>query len=247
MRVLVTRPEPDASDTAARIRARGHEAFVAPVLHTTFRADIALPPAPDLIALTSANAVKALALRPDLAAYLSIPVIAVGDTTARHAREAGFIDVASADGRAEDLVRTIAARDMAEGSLVLYPAGEDRAGDIEGALAKIRINTYVAALYATAMADALPDETLSALAEGRIDAIQILSRRTAQALVRLLTKYRLLETSRPISVHAMSHDALEPMVAAGFGAGRIAARPTLASLLDLIGEPGDPARSSNKR
>ncbi len=43
MRLLVTRPEPDASREADKLAARGHEAVLAPLLVIEFVADVALP------------------------------------------------------------------------------------------------------------------------------------------------------------------------------------------------------------
>ncbi|MBP0575758.1 uroporphyrinogen-III synthase, partial [Mycobacterium tuberculosis] len=56
---------------------------------------------------TSANAVRALARRPDLSRWQSVPVVAVGKATAAAARAAGFVDVVSADGRAADVATAV--------------------------------------------------------------------------------------------------------------------------------------------
>ena len=56
VRLLVTRPEPDASETAARLRALDIEAVVMPLLFAETLATT-LPPTPGFaaLAITSAN------------------------------------------------------------------------------------------------------------------------------------------------------------------------------------------------
>ena len=64
MRVLVTRPEDDARETAVRLKALGHEPILAPLISIRFidGPDIDLAGVQALIA-TSSNGVRALARR----------------------------------------------------------------------------------------------------------------------------------------------------------------------------------------
>ena len=88
MRMLVTRPEPEAQDTAARLAALDIEASVCPLL--SFRPLPTSLPEPQgfaALALTSANALRALAERDALAPYRSLRVYTGGDRTAEAARD----------------------------------------------------------------------------------------------------------------------------------------------------------------
>ena len=83
MRVWVTRTRPGADATAARLRERGHEPVVAPVLEVR-----ALPSSVHLadigaLAFTSANAVDAFAALS--VEGRTLPVFAVGDASERSA------------------------------------------------------------------------------------------------------------------------------------------------------------------
>ena len=65
MRLLVTRPEPNAERTAAVLRARGHDVVAAPILRIETLADAALGHGPwAAILLTSTNAASAIARHP---------------------------------------------------------------------------------------------------------------------------------------------------------------------------------------
>ena len=93
-RMLVTRPEPDAQSTLARLQALDIEGVTAPLMER-ITLDVSLPPADGFAAvvLTSANAVRTLVDRNVVEQYAHLPVLAVGDRTARDAEAAGFARV----------------------------------------------------------------------------------------------------------------------------------------------------------
>src|SRR3954453_3954403 len=109
MRLLVTRPEPDATRTAETLRARGHDVLVAPLLATlTIAADFAGPY--DGVLMTSANAARALAAHPRRGELTQSPCFTVGDRSAEAARAAGFTNAMSANGALAHLVDLVATR-----------------------------------------------------------------------------------------------------------------------------------------
>ncbi len=121
MRVLVTRPQPGAAATAARLRAMGHDAVEAPLLAVGTLAWALPDPLPPAVMLTSAAAARVVA--PAGAALAALPCFTVGEATAAAARAAGFADIRSGAGTAQALVGAIAAAGFAS---VLHLAGSDR-------------------------------------------------------------------------------------------------------------------------
>ena len=88
-RVLVLRPEPGATATLRRARERGLEAEAVPLFEVEpVEWSVPDPSDFDALLLTSANAVRHGG--PGLQALRELPVHAVGEATARAAREAGF-------------------------------------------------------------------------------------------------------------------------------------------------------------
>ncbi|GAW41503.1 uroporphyrinogen-III synthase [Brevundimonas sp. SH203] len=129
-RVWITRAEPGASSTAARLTAMGLEPIVAPLLAVERLTPV--PPdltAFDALAFTSPNGVAAFV---PLTPRRDHPVFAVGDATAQSASAAGFSDVRSARGDLIALARLIAA--SLSGAAVLIPQAETPAGDMTAAL-----------------------------------------------------------------------------------------------------------------
>ncbi|OHT18421.1 uroporphyrinogen-III synthase [Edaphosphingomonas haloaromaticamans] len=158
-RVLILRPEPGASATAARAAALGLEAVVAP-LFVTRPLPWQPPPADrfDAVMLTSAAAAR---LGGDgLAAYRALPAFAVGAATADAARAAGFADIQAGDADAPALLERIAA---AGHRRLLHLAGREHRAAAHPAIAIDR-----AIVYAADAVEALPRPARAALAEGAV-------------------------------------------------------------------------------
>lgn len=215
----MTRAQPGAGRTAARLAARGFEPLVVPALEIR-----PLPQAePDLagiaaLAFTSPNGVDAfaqLAGRPDL------PVFAVGDATAAAARTAGWTGVTSASGAIEDLARLIA--DCAAGP-VLAPGARDPAGDLPGLLAG-RIEVRRLAVYEAVETRARPPADW--------DAVLVHSPRAGRAIAAALGE----GGGRGRAAVAISANAAAPLGPCGFGRLDIAAAPAEAAMLEALGNP----------
>lgn len=233
MRLLVTRPEPDNVRTAAALRAKGHEVMLAPLLRIEALADAELGTPPwAAVMLTSANGARAVQSHPRRGALLSLPVLAVGRGSADAARAAGFADVTSADGDADDLVKLAAARFAGSHQPLLYLAGEDRSGDLASALAAKRLAVRTVVVYRAAQAGRFPAQTHEALAHGRIDGVLHFSLRSVEAYIACS---RDIGPAALAPIHyCLSARAAEPLHQAGAARIEVAARPDEASLLALV-------------
>lgn len=105
MKLLILRPEPGASETAAKARAMGLEPVVAPLF------EVRAVEAPkveaerfDAVLLTSANGARHAP-----AGLTGLPCFAVGERTAEAAREAGFGDVRTGESDGAATAAMIAA------------------------------------------------------------------------------------------------------------------------------------------
>lgn len=230
MRLLVTRPEPDASRTAARLADLGHAVLLAPLLRIESLA-VELGSGPwAAVLITSASAVRAAAAHPDLSRIIGLPVLAVGGRSAEAARDAGFTDVSSADGAAEELVQL--ARRLPAGRL-LYLAGRDRTGDLAGRLSVTGHVVDTTEIYRAVAETRLPEPAAQALAAGQIDGVLHFSRRTALAFVAATDDAMLRGKRLEIQHFCLSAQVAEPLRAAGMTRVKIAPSPIEASLLRL--------------
>jgi uroporphyrinogen-III synthase len=224
--VWITRAEPGASAIAARVRTLGFESLVAPLIEIRpLAADIELGGVAAL-AFTSAAGVAAFAA---LMASRELPVFAVGDSTARAAREAGFADVRSADGDVAALAcRIVADRSGFDGA-VLHAGATSPAGDLTGDLERAAITARYVAVYETALTPP-PGHVLARI--NSIDAVLVHSPSTGRRLAGLLAG---------AAAPNLSAYCLSPAVAAtleGLKIGRIltTALPNEDALLSLLAD-----------
>jgi len=235
VRVLVTRPHEDAEATAAALRARGHEVVAAPLLRVELlSADLGTAPWAAVL-LTSANGVRAATVHPRCAELLKLPALAVGDRTAEAARTAGFAQVYSAAGDADDLVRLAAARFAGAAAPLLYPAGEQRSTDIVGALGAHGIAVHTVVSYRAVAVRDLPVEAMAALAARGIDGVLHFSPRSASTFLDVVRTAGLVDSALNCFHYCLSARVAAPLAAAGAARVAIASRPEEGALLDLIG------------
>jgi uroporphyrinogen-III synthase len=231
MRLLITRPEPDAARSAAALRKRGHQAVVAPLLRTqAIDADFGGPFA--AVLMTSANAARALSLHRRAIELTRLPAFTVGARSAEAAREAGFADVTSADGALADLVRLVAQRWAGRDARLIYLAGEDRAGDLVGDLSAHGIAVDAVVIYRAVACDALPAEVAQAL--GGLDGALHYSGRSVTTLLRLAERAGVLDAAIGLAHYCLSGEMAAPLRAAGAERIFIAASPTESALFALL-------------
>jgi len=234
MRLLVTRPEPDATRTAEILRARGHEVLVAPLLATlTITADFA--GSCDGVLMTSANAARALSAHPRAGELMELPCLTVGGRTAEAARAAGFRHVQSADGALGELADLVTAR-FDRSARLLYLAGEDRAGDLAVDLARRGITVETVVIYRAVAAEKLPPHLTQALRENMLDGALHYSRRSVATLLTFAGQAGIATVLTTLTHYCLSEDVAAPLREVAAGRIAVAPRPDEASLLALIQE-----------
>lgn len=235
MRVLITRPEREATTLAAALAERGH----APVLAPLFRLEILRPPADfaallgasQAVLLSSANGARALA---EATEQRGKPILAVGDTTASTAEGLGFASVTSAAGDGAALAELARQRLDPKAGPLLHVSGAEVAQDFAAALAPAGFEVRRVALYDAREETALPDSARAALQARALDAATFFSPRAADLFVRLVQEAGLSGALAGVTAIAISPAALQPLSALPFKATVAAARPTRQAVLDEI-------------
>lgn len=232
MRIWVTRPVEDAAELAEALRAEGIEVLVEPLLQIVY-ADgppLDLAGAQALIA-TSANGVRAFARRNQ---QRDVPVLAVGDATARTARAAGFTSVESAAGDVAALAGLARLRlDPARGP-VLHVAAAAVTGDLAGALAAAGLGYRREVLYEARTVDRLSDRLAADLGRGAVDAVVVFSPRTGATLVRLLSATALSAAACELICFCLSHAVAAAVAPLPWRQVVVAERPTQKAMITAI-------------
>lgn len=224
-KIWITRAQPGADVTAARVRELGHTPFIAPLLTVE-----AFPPQPiDLtgvcaLAFTSANGVRAFC---EASEDRSLQVFAVGAATAATARAAGFKRVLSADGDVLALAERLAARKAEFKGAILHPGAAEPAGDLVGTLTEAGIEARQVPLYDTVMAT-LTEAEAAELAT--VDVALVHSPKGASALAAVLKTHPMPD----LVVLGISKAAIKPLARATVAARTSAPLPLEAAMLNLI-------------
>lgn len=224
--VLVTRPEPGASETAQRLIALHRTPVLAPLLRIRQRA-LAVPTGIGAVLVTSGNAVPSLPV-----SLHGTPLLAVGDRTADHARAAGFAQVTSADGDAAALIALVAAA-CAPGTALLLAAAARQGEALAAQLRARGFTVHRRAVYAAHPVARLPSVAVAALRDGRLGAALFLSAETARAFARLLPP-DLTPALAAVDALAIGQPAAEALCVLPWRRVRVSAKPTHDSILALL-------------
>jgi uroporphyrinogen-III synthase len=235
MRLIVTRPEPDADRTARALIRLGHTVILSPMLDIVADKTAKIPTRSyQAVLVTSANAVRALAGRPVRPVTVEVPLFAVGDQTALEAKRAGFSAARSAGGALEDLMQLIGEELKPADGPLLYAAGEEQAGDLAGLLARDGFDVETAILYRAEPRARLANVAEEALKAGTVDGILFYSRRSAAAFALALRAGNLAPLAESIICFCISAAAAEAVAKVAPGRNLIAEKPDQLALFAII-------------
>ncbi len=159
--VWITRTLPGANDSARLFKAKGYESVIAPLLTIAPYADMPKPPPLNAILIfTSKNGLSAFTLNTDKRHW---PVVTVGDSTAKRARELGFETVYSASGTWEDVVTKVKSKFSSKDQPVYHISGKHVRGHIVETLKRSGYSARREIFYASDPVIQLPDLDLSTM------------------------------------------------------------------------------------
>jgi uroporphyrinogen-III synthase/uncharacterized protein YoxC len=181
--VVVTRPEPDASDYAAELRAEGFDVFVEPMLAL----EAIVFDTPDLsqydgILATSANALRFY--KDGGGEIADVPVYCVGKHTAGMAQDIGFKDVISVSGTGADLLAYVLALPDVQSQNFLHICGQYVAFPLVERLVEDGITADSLKVYESVQSSNFSEAFFENLKGGNVNAVTFFSKRTAEAFVR---------------------------------------------------------------
>ncbi len=228
--VLVTRPEPGASETARRLAELDHVSVIAPMLGIEALPSRLPPPqALGALVVTSRNGLACLG-----PAYRHLPLWAVGNATAARARDAGFADVRSADGDAVALAALIAGGMRPSGGTLLLTTARGQGEALCHALRGLGFRVARRATYRARPARELPADAATALRQGRIGAALFFSAETARRFVHLAQAATLGDAMAGCEALAISQAVAVALQPLPWRRIRVAAKPNQDALLALL-------------
>ena len=228
--VLITRPEPMASETAARAASLGFRPVIAPMLEIR-PVPVTLPPPQTIQAVLVTSAVAIDVIPP---AYHVKPLLAVGDATADAARRAGFQTVHSASADAQALAAVATKLFSPDRGPLLLAAREGLGEPLELDLNDRGFRVLRHAVYAIAVPPALPGAAAAALQGDDLDRAMFFSADTARAFVRLVEAAKLSQRVAGIDAVAIGIPTAVALERLPWRSIRTAAHPTQDEMLALL-------------
>jgi uroporphyrinogen-III synthase len=230
MRLLVTRPQPDADQLAAELTARGHSSLIAPVLEITHLGTAIDLDGVQAILVTSRNGVRTLSAMTD---RRDIPLLAVGYGTAGEAEASGFSTLA-ASGDVAALGALVRATLRSDAGKLLWITGKNVRGDLRADLCSAGYHILRHVAYDARAVDSVPPDCAAALERHEIDGALFFSPRTAQTFVRILTMAGLDRATESVTAFCLSPAVAAAVADLPWRGIETSGRTDRVTLLDLV-------------
>jgi uroporphyrinogen-III synthase len=200
MKLVVTRPEEDASTLASLLEARGHQVISIPLLRIVPRENAAIPARSyAAVLVTSANAIRSLK-NPET--FRDTPLYIVGPQSLAAAKAAGFSKAEAHGGDVSGLARFVVENLKPSSKPLLYLSGAETSGDLAGALESEGFEVDRVVLY-----DAVPAASVDEEAIDGADGVLIYSPRTARIWASLVPE----NVAQTITHYCLSHNVAKAL------------------------------------
>lgn len=243
--VLNTRPTADSIELTQFLQVANIPVINDPLIQIEFHDG----PEPDItnaqgLIFTSRNGVRAYVRRSDVR---SLPVYAVGDATAKFARELGFDRVSSAGGNVKSLVSLILKEVSIGGGELLHIAGSVVAGDLLNNLHNQGYDVRRETMYEAKPAKSLSTRTIEVVNAGLLRVVVFFSPRTARTFARLIEGNLKPDQFKCVSAFCLSSAVASEISSVPWRQIQVARSPTLQEFLKLFAQNGEFEESNGER
>lgn len=249
MRLLLTRPEPDASAMKPALEAIGCDVVIEPLLSVDFPRceDLSFKGVQALIA-TSRNGLRALTVgqlgsgdaqagkydTSKLETARKLPLFVVGKGTQALAKELGFIKLYLGAGTADALPDLIAQKMSPERGEIVHLAGADLAANLNTPLSDAGFSLRSPVVYKAKQLEAFSPATLKLFQSGEIDSVLLMSPRTVDTYADIIHKSQLTEAALKMTYFCLSERIAERLERLGTTFKEISLKPNTQEMLALI-------------
>jgi len=234
MKVLITRAEPAASQTAANLAKQGHEAILLPLFQVMDTQANIPEKNYDGIIFTSKNAVDILKLRDWKIPDLSAPVFCVGKKTEKAAQLLGFKETYSANGGGAALVDLMRTMNLAKNNM-LYLSTPDKSFDMKRALQTHHIDVETVDIYQAKPVMPKNNQVKQAIASVSNGFVFTFSALSSEHLAKILESNGLIDALKECTLISISNQAIKPLELIDWKDILIAPTPQEDQMIALMG------------
>lgn len=229
-KILLTRPEPAATETEAALAMRGYDVVSAPALVMAARSPRAIANlTPEtLLVVTSPQAARALAYWPELKRQQAL---AVGTATGKALKKSGFKNVDDVDGDVNSIVAALSggmARD------IIIACAPTTAQTLARKLNALGHHARRVTVYDIAPAGELSAEAIRALRGKKISHVLFYSARTVETFLSLAKDANIMENLAQVTACCLSAKVARAVKKGKFAKILVAARPNGEALQHLL-------------
>lgn len=232
-KVLITRAEPAANQTAEFILKSGHQPIVMPIFKISDTGKTIPEKQYNGIIFTSKNAVAILQTRNWQYQDMNIPAFCVGEKTKKAAMELGFTNTITANGGGAELTKLMD-DEAYNGKTFLYPSTPDKSFDMAGRLEPFGINVETVDIYQAITITPSKEGFTSAITEAAGHYIFTYSALSSGHLKNLLEKFHVTSSLKQITLIGISKQAIKPLEHFDWKSIAISRTPNEADMLKQI-------------
>ena len=210
MRILITRPQENATSLANQLHRLGHHVMIEPLIQILPLSELLLKLPPlssfEAVVTTSQQAVRCLA---NLTPHRDFSLWCVGTESSRTAKELGFNTIQTAEGSAENLlIKLLKTLILPLEKPILHVCGDVIRVNVAEVLRSRGIVAQQVIVYKTQEAEAFSEEAHHALKTGILDAALFYSPRTARIFRNLCKALKLEQHCASLTAFCLS-DAIK--------------------------------------
>jgi len=239
MHVLITRPHDDGVALQAKLHALNIQSTLAPTLTLQFEdlSHLDLTNVQACVA-TSRNGLKSVEHNALVDKMASRTLYTVGPATADYAKSLGLANVRTGPGTAKGLANQIVKECDPKRGTILHIAGAHLAFDLKAALEACDFNVREETAYRAEPTKRFPEPALQALSANNVNAVILMSARSATCFASLIAHHNLVEVTSRLQYFCLSASVKDSLLSALPDVHQdgllVAHRPNTEELLALV-------------
>lgn len=232
MKILITRPEPDASDLAVKLVSRGYRVLTAPIVDVIqYKNNLINLEKISVVITSSKNGIRSLARVNN---NRNICLYVVGKASKEEAERIGYTNIKAGPGDAIGLCKLISKKRSPSNDNLLYISGKHQSFDISSYLISKKFNIKTVILYEVRAKKRFPKKIIQAIENKEIDALLFYSPRVAEIFMKFIQEKNLVNQVKNFDVFCISAKVAKKIENIGCRRILIANSPDQKSIFSLL-------------